>query len=46
MQTSVVMVNPGGTGTPILFISAKFEPLPPKRFFSLAFPSALPAPKL
>src|ERR1017187_1982459 len=45
VQTSVVMVNPGGTGTPMLVISARFAPLPPSRFFMSLFPSALPPPK-
>src|SRR3954447_12819017 len=39
------MVNPGGTGTPMLVISARFAPLPPSRFFISLFPSALPPPK-
>ena len=40
LQTSVVIVKPGGTGTPIKFISARFAPLPPNRFLMSAFPSA------
>ena len=45
MQTSVVIVNPGGTGRPMLAISARFAPLPPSRFFISFVPSALPPPK-
>ncbi len=41
VQTSVVIVNPGGTGRPRLLISARFAPLPPSRFFMEASPSAL-----
>ena len=33
VQTSVVTVKPAGTGKPTKFISAKFAPLPPSRFF-------------
>ena len=40
VQTSVVIVNPGGTGIPIKFISARLAPLPPNKFFMSAFPSA------
>jgi len=39
-QSSVVIVNPGGTGMPILFISARPAPLPPSRFFMEESPSA------
>src|SRR5437016_11488242 len=39
------MVNPGGTGSPALVISAKPAPLPPSSSFILPLPSALPAPK-
>ena len=46
LQTSVVIVNPGGTGTPIKFISARFAPLPPSRFLISALPSAFPFPKV
>ena len=46
LQTSVVIVNPGGTGTPIKFISARLAPLPPKRFLISALPSACPFPKV
>src|SRR4051812_30846775 len=45
LQTSVEIVNPGGTGRPALVISARPEPLPPSRSFMLRLPSALPAPK-
>ena len=45
-QTSVVIVNPAGTGTPIRFISARFAPLPPRRFFISVLPSAFPFPKV
>ena len=40
MQTSVVIVKPAGTGILSKFISAKFAPLPPSRFFISAVPSA------
>ena len=40
MQTSVVRVNPGGTGNPMEAISARFAPFPPRRFFMSARPSA------
>ena len=46
VHTSVVIVKPGGTGTPIKFISARFAPLPPRRFFMSAFPSASLFPNL
>ena len=36
----MVRVNPGGTGKPIDAISARFAPLPPRRFFFSARPSA------
>src|SRR5450432_233121 len=39
------MVNPGGTGMPMLVISARLAPLPPRRFFISLLPSALPLPK-
>src|SRR6185503_7780445 len=39
------MVNPGGTGRPMLAISARLAPLPPSRFFISFLPSALPPPK-
>src|SRR6266496_3016962 len=45
LQTSVEMVNPGGTGRPALVISARPAPLPPSRSFISRFPSALPLPK-
>ena len=45
LQTSVVMVNPGGTGIPSRVISAKPAPLPPSSSFWLASPSAWPPPK-
>ena len=41
IQVSVVMVKPGGTGSPIFVISDKFAPLPPKSFFI----SLVPSPK-
>jgi len=44
-QTSVEIVNPGGTGIPRSVISARFAPLPPSRSPIWARPSALPAPK-
>ena len=46
LQTSVVSVNPGGTGMPITFISARSAPLPPSSFLKLVFPSARPSPKV
>src|ERR1700676_3053742 len=45
LQTSVEMVNPGGTGSPALVISASPEPLPPSRSFMCRLPSAFPLPK-
>src|SRR5436190_2778368 len=39
------MVKPGGTGRPMLAISARFAPLPPSRFFISFVPSALLPPK-
>src|SRR5262245_14172483 len=39
------MVNPGGTGTPRLVISARLAPLPPSTRFISRVPSAAPAPK-
>ena len=45
VQASVVMVKPGGTGTPRLAISATLAPLPPKRSRIAAAPSARGAPK-
>ena len=41
----VEMVNPGGTGSPALVISARPAPLPPSRSFIVRSPSALPLPK-
>ena len=46
VQTSVVMVKPGGTGRLMLAISARFAPLPPRRLRMSARPSLCPAPKL
>ena len=43
-QTSVVIVKPGGTGSPSDAISARFAPLPPSSALSFARPSALPPP--
>src|SRR3954464_4702768 len=40
------MVKPGGTGRPRLDISARLAPLPPSRSRMLAWPSALPSPKV
>src|SRR5204862_8208524 len=45
LQTSVEIVKPGGTGSPALVISARPEPLPPRRPFMLRLPAALPPPK-
>src|SRR3954469_21992349 len=39
------MVKPGGTGRPMFAISARFAPLPPRRFFISLLPSDLPPPK-
>src|SRR5262245_10111694 len=35
------MVNPGGTGSPMRHISARFAPLPPSNGFIVPFPSVL-----
>src|SRR5262245_66220053 len=45
LQTSVEIVNPGGTRRPALVISASPDPLPPSRSFMCRLPSALPRPK-
>ena len=45
LQVSVVIVNPGGTGSPMLVISARFAPLPPSKSFILTLPSVFPLPK-
>src|SRR5437016_7811704 len=45
LQTSVEIVNPGGTGRPALVISARPAPLPPRRSFIFRLPSAFPLPK-
>ena len=45
VHTSVVRVNPGGTGMPRRLISARPAPLPPSRSFMVASPSAFPEPK-
>src|SRR5687768_11820941 len=39
------MVKPGGTGMPILHISARLAPLPPSSSFILPSPSAVLPPK-
>ncbi len=39
-QASVEIVKPGGTGRPRLVISARFAPLPPRRYFISRLPSA------
>src|SRR5699024_10525274 len=39
LQAAVVMVKPGGTGSPIFVISARFAPLPPNRSLSSLLPS-------
>jgi len=44
-QASVVMVKPGGTGTPRLAISATLAPFPPRRSRIAAAPSARGPPK-
>src|SRR5690606_23999270 len=38
-HASVVIVKPGGTGSPRLVISARFAPLPPRRSLRSLFPS-------
>jgi hypothetical protein len=45
VQTSVVIVNPGGTGRPMRHISARFAPLPPSSGFIVPLPSVF-LPKL
>jgi hypothetical protein len=45
VQVSVVIVKPAGTGIPIVHISARLAPLPPRRFFIVPSPSALFPPK-
>ena len=45
VQTSVVIVQPGGTGISKRAISARFAPFPPNRFFISALPSVMPGPK-
>ena len=45
LQAAVVIVIPGGTGSPALVISARLAPLPPSRSRSVRSPSALPPPK-
>jgi hypothetical protein len=45
MHAEAAMVNPGGTGTPRLVISARFAPLPPSTAFMSRVPSAAPSPK-
>jgi hypothetical protein len=44
VQTSVVMVKPGGTGRPMRAISARFAPLPPSSGFIVVLPSAVLLP--
>ena len=39
MQVWHVMVKPGGTGSPMLAISARLAPLPPRIAFMLVLPS-------
>ena len=39
MQVWQVMVNPGGTGRPMLAISARLAPLPPSTHFMSVLPS-------
>ena len=38
-HASVVIVNPGGMGSPMFVISARFAPLPPSRSFMSLLPS-------
>src|SRR3990172_7554906 len=45
LHTSVVMVNPGGTGIFRLVMFASPAPFPPSRSFIVPVPSAFPAPK-
>src|SRR4029078_11250136 len=45
LQTSVEIVNPGGTGRPAFVISARPAPFPPSRSFMMRLPSAFPLPK-
>src|SRR4029078_4417874 len=40
------MVNPGGTGSPMRDISARFAPLPPSNGFIEPFPSAFLFPNM
>ncbi len=44
-QAAVVMVKPGGTGSPRLVISARPAPFPPRTAFMVRSPSAAPPPK-
>jgi hypothetical protein len=44
-HTLAAIVNPGGTGTPRLVISARLAPLPPSSVFMSFVPSAAPSPK-
>jgi hypothetical protein len=39
-HASVVIVNPGGTGSPRFVISARFAPFPPRRYFISLLPSS------
>ena len=39
MQVSVVIVKPGGTGSPAFVISARFAPFPPSKLRISALPS-------
>ena len=45
LQTSVEIVNPGGTGSPAFVISARPDPLPPSRSFIVAIAVGLPGPE-
>ena len=44
-STSVVIVKPGGTGRPMLVMSARLAPLPPSSCFCFPPPSVLVRPK-
>ena len=44
-QTGVAIVKPGGTGTPMRAISARFAPFPPRSSRISAVPSTRPVPK-
>ena len=45
LQASVVIVKPGGVGSPAIVISARPAPFPPRRSFIPPLPSAVPSPQ-